>query len=213
MARYTRPDTPALLFDLDGVLIDSTPSQIRAWEWWCESYGLDPAPFLAAHGMTGTGKIAHLTPAHMDLCPATEAAKVTAYELTDTCDVVAHVGAAEMLAAAELVGVVTSAETSLARARMGAAGLAVPGLLVGAEMVKNGKPDPEPYALAANRLGVPPQRCVAFEDAPAGIHSAKQAGAYVVAVTTTLDALHLTRADLIVDSLAEYLHGYRACGV
>jgi sugar-phosphatase len=97
--------------------------------------------------------------------------------------------------------IVTSGSARLATARIRAAGFPVPAVLVTADDVPQGKPDPAPYRLAAQRLGVHPRRCLAIEDAAAGIHSARAAGCTVIAVTGTAPAADLTDADLIIDGL------------
>ena len=103
------------------------------------------------------------------------------------------------------MAVVTSATRRLANARLAAAGLIPPAVMVCAEDVTHGKPHPDPFRRGADLLGVPPCRCVAFEDAPAGVAAAVAAGAYVVAVTSTVDALLLTHADEVVPDLAAFL--------
>jgi mannitol-1-/sugar-/sorbitol-6-phosphatase len=205
MTSATQSPAVALLFDLDGVLIDSQASQDRAWKWWCQQHNLEPDPFLNAHGMTGREKIASLVPAALGLCPLTEAAMITTYEIDDSYDVTAYEGAAVMLTSFECVAVVTSADTRLAEARLAAARLTKPEVLIGADMVECGKPNPDPYLLAADKLGIKPEQCIAFEDAPAGVTSAKGAGMYVVAVTTTVEASYLQHADAIVANLIAFL--------
>jgi sugar-phosphatase len=105
------------------------------------------------------------------------------------------------------LAIVTSGATRLAEARLRAAGLPRPAVLVSADSVSRGKPDPEPYLLAAQRLGVAPGRCTVFEDAPAGVAAGHAAGMRVVALTTTVSAAELNGADRVVATLAEYLDG------
>ena len=111
-----------------------------------------------------------------------------------------------MLRQSQPIAIVTSGPTRLAEARLRAAGLPRPEVLVSADSVSRGKPDPEPYLLAAQRLGVAPSRCTVFEDAPAGVRAGHAAGMRVVALTTTVSADELDGADRIVANLAEYLH-------
>jgi sugar-phosphatase len=192
----------ALLIDLDGVLVDSEGAAARAWVWWASLRGLDPAPFIRAHGRPSRETIAELAP---ELDADAEAALVEERETSDTAGVVALPGAVAMLAAARPVAIVTSGGRRLAQARLRAAGLASPEVLVTADSVSRGKPDPEPYLVAAGRLGVPPARCTVFEDAPAGVRAGRAAGMRVVALTTTVSAQELDGADCIVANLAEYV--------
>jgi len=112
-------------------------------------------------------------------------------ESTDTVGVVAQPGAAEVLAAlpAERVGIVTSGGVRLAGSRIAAAGLPTPGVVVTADDVTVGKPDPAPYLMGAKKLGFAPEKCLVVEDAPAGVASAKAAGCPVIGVLTTHPAL------------------------
>jgi sugar-phosphatase len=185
----------AFLTDLDGVLVDSDASARRGWRNWCKAHQLPYEPFAALHGFSAEEKIRRLAP-HLD--PEAEAAKITAWEVRDTEDLLARPGP---------LAVVTSARVALAKARLRAAGLPVPDLIVGGDTVGRTKPHPEPYLLAARRLDVEPGGCVVFEDAPSGIVSAKVAGMFVVGLRTTYqdDDAILGGADLIVDDLAAYL--------
>ena len=192
----------ACLIDLDGTLVASQDAQTRVWSAWARMRGVDVRPLLAAHGMTHTGKIRRYAP-HLDALA--EAALVEAMEIADTDGVIALPGAAQLLGSGWLMAVVTSATRRLANVRLAAAGLVPPGVMVCAEDVTHGKPHPEPFRRGADLLGVPPRRCVAFEDAPAGVAAAVAAGAYVVAVTSTVDAVLLTHADEVVPDLAAFL--------
>jgi sugar-phosphatase len=191
-----------LLADLDGVLVDSYEAVARTWRWWAARHGIDPAPFIDSHGRPTQETIAELAPC---LDAVAEAAVIEERESIDTADVAALPGAAELLSTGRQVAVVTSGTRALALGRLGAAGLPVPEVLVTAESVRRGKPDPEPYLLAAAQVGVEPANCTVFEDAPAGIAAGKAAGMRVVAVTTTFPAAELTRADVVVPDLAAYL--------
>jgi mannitol-1-/sugar-/sorbitol-6-phosphatase len=195
--------TGAYLVDLDGVLVDSLGAATRSWEWWASLHGLDPGPFIRAHGRPSREAIAELAP---QLDADAEASVVEEREIGDT-DVVALPGATAMLAAARPVAIVTSGGRRLAEARLRAAGLQRPEVLVSVDSISRGKPDPEPYLYAAQRLKIPPSRCTVFEDAPAGVAAAKAAGMRVVALTTTVGAEELAGADRIVRDLAEYLDG------
>lgn len=197
----------AFLCDLDGVLVDSLPAVNRTWTWWARSHGLDPEPFLNDHGRTTRESIARLAP---ELNVDAEARRIEEHEVADTDGLVALPGAAEVLGRSGPVAVVTSGGRRLAEARLGAAGLPVPQVLISADSVSRGKPDPEPYLRAASALGVSPADCIVFEDAPAGIQAGKAAGMRVVALSTTLPAADLDGADEVVASLAEYLSRFQA---
>lgn len=194
----------AYLCDLDGVLVDSLPVVERTWRWWAQSHGLDAEPFVNDHGRTTLETIARLAPG---LDARAEAKRIEEHEVNDVDGLVALPGAATMLSRADPVAVVTSGGRRLAEARLRAAGLPVPAVLISADAVERGKPDPEPYLLAASALDVSARECIVFEDSPAGVRAGKAAGMHVVALTTTLAASELTDADEIVADLEEYLVG------
>jgi mannitol-1-/sugar-/sorbitol-6-phosphatase len=195
--------TGAYLLDLDGVLVDSVAAATRSWKWWASLRGVPAWPFIGAHGRLSRETIAELAP---QLDAKAEAELVEEREISDTEGVVALPGAEAMLRQSQPIAIVTSGATRLAEARLRAAGLPRPEVLVSADSVSRGKPDPEPYLLAAQRLGVAPRRCTVFEDAPAGVTAGHAAGMRVVALTTTVSADELDGADRIVANLAEYLH-------
>ena len=172
----------ALLLDMDGTLVHSTTEVETVWRLWCQGHRLDPEPVLAmCHGVRSREVIRALAP-QLDL--AREVALLDELEIQ-------HAGVAEAVAGARAVlaalapdrwALVTSASQRVARHRLASAGLPLPRLLIGAEDVVRGKPDPEPYLLAARQLGLAPADCLVFEDAPAGICSALQAGCQVVQI-------------------------------
>lgn len=173
----------ALLFDMDGTLVDSTAVVEAVWRDFSSRYGLDPAEVLGfAHGRPTAVTVRRFAPAEVDVAAVT--AELDARELEDVVGVVAVPGAQgllEALAGAPLA-VVTSASRELARRRMSAAGISPPEALVSAEDVVEGKPAPEGYLRAAALLGADPTDCVAFEDAEAGLLAARASGASVVVV-------------------------------
>ena len=198
----------AVISDLDGVLVDSTAPTIRAWGAWGERHGFDGVAIQAAnHGRPGRAVIAeHVRPELVDA----ETAWLARAETEDTEGVPAMPGAADVLALpAGQIAISTSCQGPLARARLAAAGLAVPGVLVTSDQVANGKPAPDPYLLAAERLGVDPAACLVFEDAPAGIASARAAGMTVWAVTTTHGAGELGEAQRVAAGLPVHLVALR----
>ncbi|MHA2757518.1 HAD-IA family hydrolase [Aeromonas dhakensis] len=172
----------ALLLDMDGTLVHSTGEVETVWRLWCRRHRLDPEPVLAmCHGVRSREVIRTLAP-QLDL--AQEVALLDDLEIHHSGQAEALAGARTLLASlpVERWAVVTSASQRVARHRLRSAGLPLPALLVGAEDVAHGKPDPEPYLLAAERLGLAAADCLVFEDAPAGISSALRAGCRVVQV-------------------------------
>ncbi|MCI3222457.1 HAD family hydrolase [Streptomyces sp. NP-1717] len=191
----------ALLFDNDGTLISSMASVYRCWTRWAGEFGISADDFarVELHGRPAAEIVADLLPA------ATVPAAVARIEQLEVEDVAGGVvllpGAADLVAAlpADRWAVVTSASRRLAGARLAEVGIR-PGTLIAADDITRGKPDPEPFLLAADRLGVDPARCVVFEDAPAGLRSGAAAGMRTVALTTTHDRSELT-ADAVVGDL------------
>src|SRR5713226_6238297 len=194
-----------VLFDLDGVLVDSTPAVARAWAGWAREHGFEPDEVVKkAHGRPSITTIRELLP-HAD--HAAEDREMERREIADVDGVIPLPGALELLRALPLErwAIVTSCTRALAHVRIGAAGLPKPRHLVTATDVKHGKPDPEPYLKGAQILGVPASECSVFEDAPAGIRAGKAAGARVLALRTTASDTELLQAgaDWIADDCAE----------
>ncbi len=181
----------AVLFDMDGTIVDSSIPVRKAWKAWADEYGIDFAEVLAVmHGRRAIETMHMLAP-HLPQPETVE--RFLEAEALDLEGIVEIPGAAAFIATlpSDRWGVVTSATQSMARVRMKAAGLPDPPVLVSADMVSRGKPDPECFLMAAELLGVAPEACLAFEDAPAGIRSALAAGMMVVGVET-----HYSGADL-----------------
>lgn len=171
----------ALLLDMDGTLVCSTGDVEQVWRLWCQHHQLAPEPVLAiCHGMRSREVIRALAP---QLDVVREAARLDELEMEHTGgDAIAGAGELLRRLPPERWAIVTSASEWVARHRLSCADLPLPAVLVGAEAVSNGKPDPEPYLLGAERLGGSPARCLVFEDALAGIESALRAGCTVVQV-------------------------------
>jgi len=195
----------ALLFDLDGVLIDSTPAVTRVWHRWAVEHGLDPETVVhMAHGRPSRTTIRELLP-HADV--DREDREVERREIEDLDGVVLLPGARQLLniLPPERWTVATSCTRPLAEVRLQAAGLPVPKTMITASDVKTGKPDPEPYLKAAAKLGFPASDCIVVEDAPAGVRAGKAAGARVIAFLTTMIRRDLedAGADWIVQNCAD----------
>ena len=196
----------AVLLDMDGTLVDSTPSVVRSWLRWCGEYGVDPARLAGQHGVTARNLIAGLLPAEQ----GEEAfRRIEQLEVEDVEGTTLLAGAHDLLVALRDAGVptaiVTSSSGPLAEARLGATALPHPEVVVTADEVERGKPFPDPWLLGAERLGVAPADCLVVEDAVAGLRAARDAGCGgLVAVTTTTDRADLAEvADLVVGSVAD----------
>jgi HAD superfamily hydrolase (TIGR01509 family) len=192
----------AVIADMDGVLLDSSGPTTRSWRAWGARRGVDGETIQAAnHGRpVGAVLAEHVPAAELER----EVEFLSRMETSDTGGVVAFPGAADVLMLAwERVAVATSASERLARARLAAAGLPVPEVLVSSDQVARGKPAPDPYLLAAERLGVDPARCLVLEDAPAGIAAGRAAGMTVWAVTTTHDRAELGGAHRVAAELLD----------
>lgn len=190
----------AVIFDMDGTLIDSTPAVLRAWTEWAEHEGLSADDLNGFHGVPSAGVVAAVLP------PDRQAAGlelINRLELTDTEGIVPLPGAADALAdlPPDRTAIATSCTAPLAAARLAASGLSAPKVLVTVDDVEHGKPAPDPYLMAANLLGRDPESCLVVEDAPKGLESARAAGAATLAVITT-SSRHELQADLVVPDLA-----------
>ena len=193
----------AILFDLDGVLVDSTPAVVNTWNRWAEEHDMDPDHILeVAHGRRTVETIRLVAP---ELDAEAEVQELESMEVEDLEGVYKIDGARELLSSIpeNRWAVVTSGTRKLATSRMEHTGLPVPSIMVSAEDVTNGKPDPEAYLKGANLTGFSPEQCLVVEDAPAGISAAKSAGMKVVAVATTHRKDELTEADVVVESVAD----------
>lgn len=193
----------AILFDLDGVLVDSTECIERGWRRWAEQHGLDGDDVIeAAHGRRTLETIRLVAP---HLPAEAETARLESAESRETDGVYRIEGARELLASLPegRWAVVTSGIRAVAELRLRHVGLPVPKVMVCADEVSRGKPDPEGYLAAASQLGVQPADCVVIEDAPPGLEAAHAGGMRAVAVATTYPPSRLRSADVVVDALAE----------
>lgn len=193
----------AILFDLDGVLCDSTKAVDREWREWAARKGVNGDAVMAiAHGVRTIEVIRRVAP-HLDA--EAEAAAIENHEAHDQRGVTVMPGAPELVRSipAERWGVVTSGSRLLAINRLRHCGLPVPNVLVTSDDVVNGKPHPEPYLKGAAGLGFAATECLVIEDAPAGIQSAHSGGMKVVAIASTYLAAKLQMADAVIESFAE----------
>jgi mannitol-1-/sugar-/sorbitol-6-phosphatase len=191
----------AILFDLDGVLCDSTRQVDREWREWAARKGVDGDAIMAiAHGVRTIEVIRRVSP-HLDA--AAEAAAIENHEAHDQSGVVVMPGAIDLVNSIPVGrwGVVTSGSRLLATNRLRHCGLPVPEVLVTSDDVTNGKPDPEPYLRGATKMRVSPEECVVIEDAPAGIQSARAGGMKVIGLASTYKPAQLTAADSVAHAL------------
>jgi sugar-phosphatase len=200
--RHSDPVTlscQAILFDMDGTLVDSTRVVVRAWDRWARRNGIPLEDVLAfSHGRPTVATMAHFRPGDDH---AEALAEMARYEETEFEGIVPVPGAAEVVRAlrGHLWAVVTSAWRTLAEARILAAGLPPPPVTVPVDEIRNGKPHPEGFLRAAELLGVPAHECVVFEDTRPGIDAGLAAGMQVVGILTTLPAAELRHRPLVRD--------------
>lgn len=184
----------ALLFDLDGVLIDSTPAVTRVWQRWAREHGFDADEVVRhAHGRPSIATIRAYLP---DADHERMNEEMERREMEDLDGVAPLPGALELVNSIPPHGwtIATSCTRDLAQVRLRAAGFPVPEGLVTASDVRRGKPSAEPYQKAAASLGVPAAECIVFEDAPAGVESGRAAGARVIGLRTTVEEAELRKA-------------------
>ncbi len=194
----------ALLFDMDGVLINSTPAVARVWRRWAIEHGFNPEEVVArAHGRPSLTTVKEYLP---NADHAAENREVERREIEDLEGVVPLPGALELLASLppERWTIVTSCTRPLAEVRIRAARLPLPKKMITSNDITHGKPHPEPYRKGAAVLGFPPEQCIVLEDVPAGVRAGKAAGAKVIAFKTTVQekVLREAGADWILNNCA-----------
>lgn len=195
----------ALLFDLDGVLINSTPAVARVWRQWAVERGFNPDEVVArAHGRPSLTTIREYLP---NADHEVENREVERREIEDLDGVVPLPGALNLLSSLpeSRWTIVTSCTRPLAEVRIKAAGLPLPRKMITSNDIEHGKPHPEPYLKGAAVLGVPAGECIVVEDVPAGVRAGKSAGARVIAFTTTVPvpAVKEAGADWILHNCAD----------
>jgi sugar-phosphatase len=193
----------AILFDLDGVLVDSQRAVELVWREWGRLRNRDPEPFIAmAHGRRTSETLRMVAP---DLDAQTEAAVLDRMEEECTEGLKPGLGAINLVRGIPLGrwGVVTSGHRHVATLRLTSVGIPIPPVLITGDQVSRGKPDPEPYRQGVKMMGCAPSECVVVEDAPPGIVSARDAGVRVIALRTTYGSDALSSADVVVDDLTK----------
>lgn len=189
----------AVLFDMDGTLVDSTRIVVRAWDRWARRHGIPLDALLEfSHGRPTVATMEHFLPGRDHAEALGEMAR---YEETEFEGIVAVPGAAHVIEALRdhPWAIVTSAWRTLAEARVAAAGLPLPPVIVPVDEIRNGKPHPEGFLRAAERLGIPAHECLVFEDTRPGIEAGVAAGMQVVGLLTTVAADRLRHRPLIRD--------------
>ena len=205
----------ALLFDMDGVLINSTPAVARVWRRWAIEHGFNPEEVVArAHGRPSLTTVREYLP---NVDHEAENREVERREIEDLEGVVPLPGALDLLASLpdDRWTIVTSCTRPLAEVRIRAAGLPLPKKLITSNDITNGKPHPDPYLKGASVLGFPAADCIVLEDVPAGVRSGKAAGARVIAFKTTVQepVLREAGADWILNNCADIRLLDRASGL
>jgi sugar-phosphatase len=197
----------AVLFDLDGVLVNSNACVERLWRMWAQQHGLDIEAILQiSHGRPTVETMRLMAP---HLCVEEEARTLDRRAASDLVGVVEVVGVSNLLATlpTDCWAIVTSGDHAIATNRLRHVGLPLPQVLITSEDVVHGKPDPEGYLKAAKQLGVSPEKCLVIEDALAGVKAALAARMQVIAVSTTYPASQLSDADASISAMTEIALG------
>ncbi|SFJ27606.1 HAD family hydrolase [Planctomicrobium piriforme] len=191
----------ALIFDLDGVLVDSNSTSEKHWELWANQHGLPYEQIAKIHHGRPTIEIIRTVAPHLDA--VAEARLKEDAEADDTEGMTAFPGAARLLTTLpkNRWAIVTSGKRRTATIRLNFVKLPIPEIFVTSNDITRGKPDPEPYAQAITRLGFSAEKCVVLEDAPAGIESGLAAGAFVIGLATTNDPKALSAAHVVLKHL------------
>jgi len=185
----------AILFDLDGTLVQSLPAVDRAWESWALRVGLDPVELLPQiHGRRAIDSLAMFLPEGRDL--AEEVAWLRQREVEDTEGITPIPGARLLVdnLPMDRWGIVTSGTRDVATARIRAGGFRIPLVFVAGEDVANGKPAKDPFGLGCQRGRWDPAKVLAFEDTDAGMQSARRAGCFAVQIGVDIEDLSCIRA-------------------
>lgn len=203
----------AILFDIDGTLVDSTAAVERTWRVWAAAHGVDAEELLeGSHGRRSEDTIAGYLPPEQI---AESVAYLDDLENNDLDDITALPAAAKLLASLppDRWAVVTSGNRSLMRTRLQVAGLPIPAVMISSEDVTEGKPDPQGYRMAAELLGFAPERCLVVEDAPSGIEAGLALGGPVLAVATSHPAAEVANAHAVVPNLSSVRAELTAAGL
>lgn len=195
----------AILFDLDGVLVDSTKAVARAWHRWAVESNVEPAKVEAIMHGRRTIEIVQTVAPHLDAAAEAKKIELRGAEGDGKDGVTVMPGVADLLAGLpqDRWAVVTSGTRMVATARLKLAGLPVPAVMVPADDVVHGKPHPEPDLKGALLLAVNPAECIVIEDAPAGLQSAHAAEMKAIGITSTYPASALKEADAVISAMSQ----------
>ncbi|MCP4176883.1 MAG: HAD-IA family hydrolase [bacterium] len=192
----------AIIFDLDGTLVDSTVCVEKTWKRWAEKYNIETGVLSSIHGMTSYKTISLIAP-HLDAEKATIEFDKEEIKETDGLKLIPHADKILSKLPSEKWAIATSGSNKLATTRLSYVGLPVPKILVTADDITNSKPHPEPYLLAAKYLDISPEDCVVFEDSLAGIEAAKASGAKVIGLTTLFTKEELSHTDAVINDFSD----------
>src|SRR5215216_44551 len=193
----------AILFDLDGTLVNSAFRVQRLWLEWGKRHGIDPQSIMGVMHGRRAGETIRIVAPH--LSAEDELNILENEEISDIAGVRPYSSARDLVnkLSSNQWAIVTSGTRRVASARLKYVDLPTPEVFITAEDVKAGKPAPDGYLLAASRLNVSPSDCVVVEDAPAGIHAGKSAGMRVIAIASSISKEALSQADIVIQQLAD----------
>ncbi len=192
----------AIIFDLDGTLVDSTICIEKTWKKWAKKHNIETVALASIHGMTSYKTISLIAP-HLDAEKATIEFDKEEIKETEGLKLIAHADKILNMLPAEKWAIATSGSNKLATSRLSHVGLPIPKILVTSDDITNSKPHPEPYLLAAKYLDISPEDCVVFEDSLAGIKAGKTAGAKVIGITTLFKKEDLSDTDAVINDFSD----------
>jgi mannitol-1-/sugar-/sorbitol-6-phosphatase len=203
----------AILFDLDGTLVESTSFIERLWQDWGLQHGIAPQYMSEVMHGRRAREIIHIVAPHLPI--KEEAYAMETAEISNMEGMQAYRGARELLnrLPRKQWAIVTSGTLRVASARLNHAKLPTPEVFITADDVKAGKPAPDGYLLAAKRLSVSPADCVVVEDAPAGVQAGKAAGMKVIGIASLLQKEILSQADIVIKEVADIKLQFTGSGI
>ena len=190
------------IFDVDATLVNTTQVINNIWKTWASQKGIEFSNILPhVHGRKIIETLILVDPQYSNVDEEKAVKDIAVHAMKSATEVEGALSFVNSIPKNSWA-IATSGPRKVAETSLLASGFELPDSMVCAEDVTHGKPHPAPFILAAKNLGLDPQRCIAFEDSPAGIKSAKDAGCFTVALLTSHNKSDLALADLIVDSFA-----------